>query len=295
MWLRVRSQTRSPRVADPSVRTQAVAVRSYCLCDPQSGRCSTPRWKRSQTLRSDRARSGAGRRRVSHQPKRGLVRSLDRRPPSTRPAPAGAPCPRRLVGTSAPPGYLKPVADPYDAAGGANPNTPGRPRCTRDWPAARVRTLQPGAFRDATRPWDAGSLWSSRRWLLHTAAAIAPHGLRADARPLGFHELLRGIIQVTLNTNPKPVRPGGRVTVTGRVWPRPTGAVRLMPAGARNRCVVSRSGQARAGQRRAVHVPHHGGRLAPVQAGHVQRRGLADRFPDRLVVRSSRARRSARS
>ena len=33
---------------------------------------------------------------------------------------------------------------------------------------------------------------------------------------------------MTLNTNPKPVKPGGLVTVTGRVWPRPTGAVRLL-------------------------------------------------------------------
>lgn len=130
-------------------------------------------------------------------------------------------------GTPGPgPGYLKPVADPYDAAGGANPNHTWAPKVYTGLALARAFGYS-SPVRSVDQTWDAGSL-REQKLVLHTAAANRTWtGLGADAR-LGLRSNYFRIIQVTLNTNPKPVRPGGRVTVTGRVWPRPTGAVRLM-------------------------------------------------------------------
>ena len=130
-------------------------------------------------------------------------------------------------GTPGPgPGYLKPVADPYDAAGGANPNHTWAPKVYTGLALAHAFGYS-SPVRSVDQTWDAASL-REQKLVLHTAAANRTWtGLAADAR-LGLRSNYFRIIQVTLNTNTKPVRPGGRVTVIGRVWPRPTGAVRLM-------------------------------------------------------------------
>ncbi len=45
---------------------------------------------------------------------------------------------------------------------------------------------------------------------------------------LGLRSNYFRIVQMSITTNQKPVKRGGVVTVTGRVWPRPTGTVKLL-------------------------------------------------------------------
>jgi SpoIID/LytB domain protein len=130
-------------------------------------------------------------------------------------------------GTPGPgPGYLKPVADPYDAAAGANPNHTWAPtRYTGKTLARAFGYASP--VRSVDQTWDGPSL-REQTLVLHTAAANRKWTGLGAAEHLGLRSNYFRVIQVTLNANSKPVKSGGTITVTGRVWPRPTASVKLL-------------------------------------------------------------------
>ena len=86
------------------------------------------------------------------------------------------------MGTPGPgPGDRKPVADPYDAAGGANPNHTWAPKVYTGLALARAFGYS-SPVRSVDQTWDAGSL-REQKLVLHTAAANRTWtGLGADAR-----------------------------------------------------------------------------------------------------------------
>jgi SpoIID/LytB domain protein len=122
--------------------------------------------------------------------------------------------------------YLVPVNDPYDAAGGANPNHTWKPVVyTPAGLAAAFGYASPVSSIDQAV--DPASL-RELRLILHTAAGSHTWtGLAVQAR-LGLRSNYFRVFQVTLDRAPKTSRPRHVVGFTGRVWPRPTGTVRVL-------------------------------------------------------------------
>jgi stage II sporulation protein D len=122
--------------------------------------------------------------------------------------------------------YLVPVNDPYDAAGGANPNHTWKPVVyTPAGLAATFGYASPVSSIDQAV--DPASL-RELRLILHTAAGSHTWtGLAVQAH-LGLRSNYFRVFQVTLDRAPRTSRPGHAVGFTGRVWPRPTGTVRVL-------------------------------------------------------------------
>ena len=122
--------------------------------------------------------------------------------------------------------YLVPVNDPYDAAGGANPNHTWRPVVYT--PAGLAAAFgYPHPVSSIDQAVDPASL-RELRLILHTAAASHTWtGLAVQAH-LGLRSNYFRLFQVTLDRTPRTSRPGRVVHFAGRVWPRPTGTVRVL-------------------------------------------------------------------
>lgn len=122
--------------------------------------------------------------------------------------------------------YLVPVNDPYDAAGGANPNHTWKPVVyTPAGLAATFGYASPVSSIDQAV--DPASL-RELRLTLHTAEGSHTWtGLAVQAH-LGLRSNYFRVFQVTLDRTPRTSRPGHAVHFTGRVWPRPTGTVRVL-------------------------------------------------------------------
>ena len=106
------------------------------------------------------------------------------------------------------------------------PTTPGRRRRYTGKALAQPFGYS-SPVRSVDQTWDPASL-REHTLALHTAGGQPSWTGIAAAAHLGLRSNYFRIIQVTLNANSKPVKAGGIVTVTGRVWPRPTGAVKLL-------------------------------------------------------------------
>jgi SpoIID/LytB domain protein len=128
-------------------------------------------------------------------------------------------------GSSSGPSYLVPVDDPYDKAGGANPNHTWAPKGYSGLGLAHLFGYS-DAVRSVDQTWDAASL-RERTLTLHTSTTHTLSGIGVQSQ-LGLRSNYFRIVQMSITTNQKPVKRGGVVTVTGRVWPRPTGTVKLL-------------------------------------------------------------------
>ncbi len=128
-------------------------------------------------------------------------------------------------GTSQGQPYLVPVSDPYDGAGGANPNhswlagvfTPTTLAHAFGYtsPVASIdQAVDPDSLRE-------------RSLVLHTLAADRTWTGRAVQLRLGLRSNYFRVLQVTLSAPRGTVVAGSPIKVTGRVWPRPAGVVTL--------------------------------------------------------------------
>ncbi len=209
----------------PALRTQAVAVRSYAYASRNPG-ASYDATLNSQTYGpiEDEAAAGTA---AAADTNHGVVWYGSTVAETFYSSSSGGRTSSEQAswGVSSGQPYLVPVDDPYDKAGGANPNHTWAPKTYTGIGLAHLFGYSnPVSTVDQT--WDAASL-REKSLTLHTTVARTWTGLAADAH-LGLRSDYYRIIQVSLSTNTSPVKRGGLVTVTGRVWPRPTGVVKLL-------------------------------------------------------------------
>ncbi len=118
------------------------------------------------------------------------------------------------------------MADPYDAAGGANPNHTWAPKAYTGTTLAHTFGLaKPVESVDQT--WDPASLRENTVTLHNAGGAHQWTGLAIDAR-LGLRSDYYRIVQETLGLAKGSVKRGAVVVIQGRVWPRPSGPVKLL-------------------------------------------------------------------
>ena len=121
--------------------------------------------------------------------------------------------------------YLIPVNDPYDNASGANPYHTWRLNPHTRIGLARLfgytsrvnsidQTFDPASLREQTLT-------------LHTAAGDHTWSALAVQSRLGLRSTYFRVLQVRITLPSTPVKAGTTFTMTGRVWPRPGGAVTL--------------------------------------------------------------------
>jgi SpoIID/LytB domain protein len=129
-------------------------------------------------------------------------------------------------GTSSGQPYLVPVSDPFDKAEGRNPNHTWvlAPR-TPAGLAALFGYSSPVASIDQVI--DPASL-RERTLTLHTLAGDRVWSGPSVQAQLGLRSVYFRVLQVTLSAPHRAVRAGTTISLTGRVWPRPSTAVTLM-------------------------------------------------------------------
>jgi stage II sporulation protein D len=121
--------------------------------------------------------------------------------------------------------YLNPVNDPYDNAGGANPyHTWTLNPHTRTGLARLFGYTSPVNSIDQT--YDPASLREQTLTLNTAAGSHTWSALDVQSR-LGLRSTYFRVLEVRISLPGKPVKAGTTFTMTGRVWPRPSGSVTL--------------------------------------------------------------------
>lgn len=120
--------------------------------------------------------------------------------------------------------YLVPVSDPYDAAGGLNPNHTWAPKLYG--PASLAAALHiSGQVNSIDQTVDPASL-RELTLTLHTTQGNVSRLGRTVASTMALRSSFFRVLQVTLNA-PKSVVKGKPLLLTGRVWPRPATPVSI--------------------------------------------------------------------
>jgi stage II sporulation protein D len=122
--------------------------------------------------------------------------------------------------------YLIPVSDPYDNAGGANPY-----HTWRLAPHTRIGLARLFGYTSRVnsidQTYDPPSL-REQTLTLHTAAGDHTWGALGVQSRLGLRSTYFRVLQVRITVPGTPVKAGTTFTMTGRVWPRPSGTVTLL-------------------------------------------------------------------
>jgi stage II sporulation protein D len=134
--------------------------------------------------------------------------------------------------------YLMPVSDPYDAAGGLNPNHTWAPRLFTQTSLAAALGL-PGTVRTLDQTIDQPSQRVTGV-LLHTSNGDVTRTGSGVYSAMGLRSTYFRLLQVSL-TAPLTATAGQAFTLTGRVWPAPTSPVHLeVRAGSETTWTVSK-------------------------------------------------------